>query len=233
MLGARFLLALTLFGVNAFAQSSSPAPAPTGNRITILYDAFGKNASLKPDWGYSALVEFEGKRILFDTGNNARIFEANAKSLGVDLTRLDFVVISHRHGDHTSGLKYLLSVNPEIAVYAPTDEPFRDSTPAAFFTQAPDASLPPEMRYFGGNIPSSRCQSHGIAWPGAHIHNCRPFSGYHEPHSSDQHGRGNSRLSRYARSVSRARHSARTDCYSRVLASGDRKHVAKSRPANS
>jgi 7,8-dihydropterin-6-yl-methyl-4-(beta-D-ribofuranosyl)aminobenzene 5'-phosphate synthase len=169
MLGARFLLALTLFGVNAFAQSSSPATAPTGNRITILYDAFGKSAALKPDWGYSALVEFEGKRILFDTGNNAGIFEANTKSLGVDLTHLDLVVISHRHGDHTSGLKYLLSVNPEVPIYAPADEPFRDATPAAFFTQAPDASLPPEMRYFGGNVPTP-LPSHGIAWPGAHIH---------------------------------------------------------------
>jgi 7,8-dihydropterin-6-yl-methyl-4-(beta-D-ribofuranosyl)aminobenzene 5'-phosphate synthase len=175
MLRVRFLLALiAMVCANASAQTSSPAPTPTGNRITILYDAFGKNASLKPDWGYSALVEFEGKRILFDTGNNAGIFEANTKSLGVDLTHLDLVVISHRHGDHISGLKYLLSVNPDVAVYTPADESFRNATPAAFFNQAADSSLAPEMRYFGGKVPTP-LPAHGIAWPGAHILNVDHF----------------------------------------------------------
>jgi glyoxylase-like metal-dependent hydrolase (beta-lactamase superfamily II) len=70
------------------------------NRVTILYDAFGKSAAMTKAWGFSALVEFGGKRILFDTGGNAEILEHNVKALGVDLSKLDFVVISHRHGDH-------------------------------------------------------------------------------------------------------------------------------------
>jgi 7,8-dihydropterin-6-yl-methyl-4-(beta-D-ribofuranosyl)aminobenzene 5'-phosphate synthase len=78
--------------------------AETPNRVTILYDSFGKNPALTMDWGFAALVEYGGKRILFDTGNNAQIFEHNVKALGVDLRNLDFVVISHRHADHTSGL---------------------------------------------------------------------------------------------------------------------------------
>jgi len=69
------------------------------NRVTILYDAFGKSPEFTKDWGFSALVEYEGKRILFDTGNNAQIFERNIKSLKVDLRKLDFVVISHRHAE--------------------------------------------------------------------------------------------------------------------------------------
>ena len=70
--------------------------AETPNRITILYDSFGKNPSLTMDWGFAALVEYAGKRILFDTGNNAKIFEHNVKAVGVDLRNLDFVVMSHR-----------------------------------------------------------------------------------------------------------------------------------------
>jgi hypothetical protein len=54
------------------------APEPK-HQITILYDAFGTDPSMSKDWGFSALVEIAGKRILFDTGNDADIFAANVK----------------------------------------------------------------------------------------------------------------------------------------------------------
>src|SRR2546430_12163758 len=85
------------------------ARPPVPNRVTILYDAFGGRAGLTRDWGFAALVEYNGKRILFDTGNNADVFARNVRALGVDLRTVDFVVISHRHGDHTAGLNYLLT----------------------------------------------------------------------------------------------------------------------------
>src|SRR5262245_63564807 len=66
----------------------------------------GKTSSMKKDWGFSALIEYGGKRILFDTGNNAEIFAHNVAAKGIDLTMLDFAIISHRHGDHTSGLNH-------------------------------------------------------------------------------------------------------------------------------
>ena len=40
---------------------------------------------MKKDWGFSALVEVAGKRILFDTGNDGETFAANVKAKGVDL----------------------------------------------------------------------------------------------------------------------------------------------------
>src|SRR5216684_3611648 len=91
------------------------------NRVTILYDSFGKNPALTMDWGFAALVEYGGKRILFDTGGNPNILEHNVKTAGVDLQKLDFVVMSHRHGDHMGGLAYLLKVNPTVKVYAPKE----------------------------------------------------------------------------------------------------------------
>ena len=124
------------------------------DRVTILYDAFGDAKAVTKDWGFSALVEHEGKRILFDTGNNAEIFEKNVKALGVDLTKLDFVVISHRHADHATGLRYVLKVNPTVTVYVPSDgsngfggAPF----PKTYFRPGDD--LPTKMRYFDGNYP--------------------------------------------------------------------------------
>ena len=129
-------------------------PCWAQDKVTILYDAFGESNELTKDWGFSAFVEHNGKRILFDTGNDATIFEHNVKALGVDLTKLDFVVISHRHADHTTGLRYVLKVNPNVTVYVPADggngfggPPF----PATFLR--PDESLPAKMRYFGGTDP--------------------------------------------------------------------------------
>ena len=79
---------------------------PGTAQITVLYDAFGKTPGVQKDWGYSALIEFAGKRILFDTGNNPEILEKNAKAKGSHLSKLDFVVMSHRDGDHMGGLPY-------------------------------------------------------------------------------------------------------------------------------
>ena len=52
---------------------------------------------------------------------NCDIFAANVKAKNVDLTNLDFVVLSHRHGDHMAGLAHVLSVNPNVKIYAPKD----------------------------------------------------------------------------------------------------------------
>jgi 7,8-dihydropterin-6-yl-methyl-4-(beta-D-ribofuranosyl)aminobenzene 5'-phosphate synthase len=129
-------------------------PCRAQDKVTTLYDAFGESKELTKDFGFSALVEHNGKRILLDTGNNAAIFEHNVKALGVDLTKLDFVVISHRHTDHTSGLRYVLSVNPNVTVYVPADgaNGFGGAPIPKTYLRA-DESLPAKMRYFGGTEP--------------------------------------------------------------------------------
>ena len=129
-------------------------PCRAQDKVTILYDAFGESKELTKDWGFSALVEHNGKRILVDTGNNAAIFEHNVKALGIDLTKLDFVVISHRHTDHTTGLRYVLSVNPNVAVYVPADgaNGFGGAPFPKMYLRA-DESLPARMRYYGGAEP--------------------------------------------------------------------------------
>ena len=56
------------------------------------------------EWGYSALVEVDGKKILFDTGNKPETVLKNVKELGIDLSDVEDVFLSHNHGDHIGGL---------------------------------------------------------------------------------------------------------------------------------
>ena len=140
---------------------------PPKAQITVLYDAFGKDTTTQKDWGYAALVEFGGKRILFDTGNNPEVLAHNAQAKRVDLSKLDFVVMSHRHGDHMGGLSYLLKVNPRVPIYAPKENfgVYGADLPAAFYRK--DPTLPTEQRYYGGAPPE--LMRFGSAWPGANF----------------------------------------------------------------
>jgi Metallo-beta-lactamase superfamily len=146
----------------------SAANAQTGAaQITVLYDAFGKASTLTKDWGFAALITYGGKRILFDTGNNAEIFAHNVEAMGVDLKQLDFAVISHRHGDHTSGLNHLLKVNPAVKIYAPQENfgVFGAALRGTFYRR--NDSLPPDMRYFDGKPPDTL--RFGTPWPEANF----------------------------------------------------------------
>jgi len=162
--GSIAALALVLLLGAYTLRASVAAPA---NRVTILYDAFGKSAEMKKDWGYSALIEYGGKRVLFDTGNNPEIFAQNVRAAGVDLKTLAFVVISHRHLDHTAGLRHLLSVNPNVKIYAPKEAfgVFGSALPSTFYRK--QDSLPEEMRYFGGHPDDTL--TFGTPWPRGHF----------------------------------------------------------------
>jgi hypothetical protein len=128
--------------VSSYATTFPKSAAAATARITILYDAFGKEATMTKDWGYAALVEINGKRILFDTGDDAAILSKNVKARRVDLTRLDFVVLSHRHSDHMGGISYLLGVNPKVKIYAPKEGfgIFGSDLPSKFYRK--DETLP-------------------------------------------------------------------------------------------
>ncbi|MFC1578384.1 MBL fold metallo-hydrolase [Thermodesulfobacteriota bacterium] len=70
--------------------------------------------------GLSFYIEAENRRILFDTGQNLGIAN-NAEVLGIDLSRIDTVVLSHGHYDHSSGLKSLLDCNTDFTLCAHPD----------------------------------------------------------------------------------------------------------------
>jgi hypothetical protein len=62
------LAAAVILTMGAEPAAAQERPA----RVTILSDAFGKDSPLQRSWGYAALVEYNGKRILFDTGGQKR-----------------------------------------------------------------------------------------------------------------------------------------------------------------
>jgi 7,8-dihydropterin-6-yl-methyl-4-(beta-D-ribofuranosyl)aminobenzene 5'-phosphate synthase len=153
--------------LSSCATTSPTSAAAETARITVLYDAFGKDAAMTKDWGYAALVEINGKRILFDTGDDPTILAKNVNAKGVDLTKLDFVVLSHRHSDHVGGLTYLLGVNPKVKIYAPKEGfgIFGSDLPSKFYRK--DEALSAEMRYYGGTPPE--IIKFGTVFPGANI----------------------------------------------------------------
>lgn len=90
-------------------------------RTTILYDntVFKEGRGLKADWGFSALVEAWGRKILFDTGANGSILLSNMERLAVDPSTITDVFISHAHFDHTGGLPVFLSKSSRVKVWVP------------------------------------------------------------------------------------------------------------------
>lgn len=87
-------------------------------RITVICE----NSVIKPggligEHGFSALVERNGEKVLFDTGQGYALVH-NARILGIDLGAVRKVALSHGHNDHTGGLADLLRVGPEREIYA-------------------------------------------------------------------------------------------------------------------
>ncbi len=88
-------------------------------RLTIVYDNSVYDPRLTDAWGFAALVEVSGERILFDTGGDGEVLLANMALLGIDPSSLDAVVLSHEHDDHTGGLAALLDTGATPVVYLP------------------------------------------------------------------------------------------------------------------
>jgi len=66
--------------------------------------------------GISVYIEASGRKVLFDTGPD-NSFAVNARQLGIDLSAVDMLILSHGHHDHTGGLKDFLKVNERADIY--------------------------------------------------------------------------------------------------------------------
>src|SRR5260370_34088866 len=77
-LAATMVLAAAIGASAAYAQSST-------GQITVLYDAFGNTSTMKKDWGFSALIEYGGKRIFFSSRKNAGSFAHYVQGKSIEL----------------------------------------------------------------------------------------------------------------------------------------------------
>ena len=85
-------------------------------RVTVLADNCVAARDVLAEHGLSMLIEADDRRILFDTGQG-RVLRANRDALGVSLSPLDAVVLSHGHYDHTGGLAGLLQEVSPSAIF--------------------------------------------------------------------------------------------------------------------
>ena len=135
--------------------------------ITNLYDAFGEDKTkLQKDFGFSCILKYKGKTILFDAGSNADIFKKNVETLNIDLKQIDIVIASHAHFDHINGFDYLLKVNPDVQIYFPFDLFWGANMSFDLSGQEPTIadSLDKKMQYFNGNFDSYEFNQTGRFW---------------------------------------------------------------------
>jgi 7,8-dihydropterin-6-yl-methyl-4-(beta-D-ribofuranosyl)aminobenzene 5'-phosphate synthase len=86
------------------------------------------------EWGFAALVEADGRRILFDTGANPDTVSRNLKAMKVDISDVDEVILSHHHLDHTAGLITLRREYPKALGTAFVSKGMFYSRPTANFS---------------------------------------------------------------------------------------------------
>lgn len=120
-------------------------------KLTIVYDNEAAQAGLEADWGFSCLVEANGRRLLFDTGGKGELLLRNLAELNLEPSTIPEVFISHSHWDHAGGLAELLRLNGEATVYLPGSWPGPLEAKRTIRVQGPSA-LSPNL-YSTGELP--------------------------------------------------------------------------------
>ena len=99
-------------GLTCAAGVAAAEPA-RAVKVTVLSTMLAGNRGAGiGEWGFAALLEVDGQRLLIDTGERPDTVMKNASELGIDLSGVSDLVLTHNHGDHTSGL---LSLRRELS----------------------------------------------------------------------------------------------------------------------
>ena len=87
-------------------------------KLNILTEnSVKRDSHLLAEHGLSIYIECDNLRLIFDTGDTD-IYLKNAEKMGIDLSKVDFIVLSHNHYDHVSGVKYFSLQNRRVKLVA-------------------------------------------------------------------------------------------------------------------
>ncbi len=129
---------MRLFAVIALFLAALVSPLPAAElEIDIIYDNTAAVPAMEADWGFAALVRFNGRNVLFDSGTKPDLFLRNLEKLHVDPKTITAAVLSHEHDDHCNGIYELFPKNPSMKVY------FLDSFAPRRFEQAAAIDMAP------------------------------------------------------------------------------------------
>lgn len=122
---AATLIVLVLASVGVQRSPAQAGPTPSGQtpqsqihslKVTLLSTMLVGDTEGVGEWGFSALIEADGHRVLLDTGNRPNTVLQNARDLKIDLSDVREVILTHNHGDHVGGLitlrKEMMKTNP-------------------------------------------------------------------------------------------------------------------------
>jgi 7,8-dihydropterin-6-yl-methyl-4-(beta-D-ribofuranosyl)aminobenzene 5'-phosphate synthase len=96
------MLLLLLFAIMLFPALSQPQKPPVKQLRTTLLSTMLSERGVG-EWGFSALVEADSIKILFDAGARPTTVLENGRELNIDLSTVNSLILSHNHGDHTGG----------------------------------------------------------------------------------------------------------------------------------
>ena len=125
-----------LIPASGWAQGAARSQV-TAMKVTVLSTMLvGGNATGVGEWGFAALLEADGRRVLIDTGARPETVLRNIEEMRIDLSNVTEVVLTHNHADHTGGL---LALRRAVMAKSPTALS-RVHVPAGIFTSRLDAN---------------------------------------------------------------------------------------------
>lgn len=119
----RFFSVFCLMGMIALSiatiqtAESKPVGQEPKLEIPVVFDSTSAREDQRRSWGFSAVVDPGGHRVLFDAGSDPIILLEQLEEMQIDPKLIEHAVISHQHGDHLRGVYWVFEENPELKVH--------------------------------------------------------------------------------------------------------------------
>jgi len=140
----------------AVQAASTPQTQIRALKVTVLSTMLVAETTGIGEWGFSALIEADGHRILVDTGARPETVLQNARELNVDLSGVQEIILTHNHDDHVGGLltlrRAMMKKNPAALSVVYVAKGIFYSRPSAQGESNPMIAIRREYEGIGGRF---------------------------------------------------------------------------------